>query len=104
FSCRRRHTRSTRACSSDVCSSDLSVGPAARPPGPADIKFLQLPSLHALANHVYYYQIQDAEAHISMSFAIFSDSACNLPRAQLEDRKSVESGKKGDHVGHGASV
>src|SRR5438105_7913448 len=34
FSSRRRHTRSTRDWSSDVCSSDLSTGPAATSPLP----------------------------------------------------------------------
>src|SRR5438105_13423595 len=32
FSSRRRHTRSTRDWSSDVCSSDLPRSPSSRPP------------------------------------------------------------------------
>src|SRR5207247_7750087 len=38
FSSRRRHTRSTRDWSSDVCSSDLTEGPAPKAPAlPGDL-------------------------------------------------------------------
>src|SRR5206468_8077149 len=89
FSSRRRHTRSDRDWSSDVCSSDLVDGPAG-----GELAELQR-AVHRLADGLAAESRARAEAFDTLSLRIDRlAAALEKPSARIgQDRKSVVVGK-----------
>src|SRR5699024_12030097 len=91
FSSRRRHTRSKRDWSSDVCSSDLVIQwPAAAaknlPPTAVtgeDMRFFDNAAHAPACEHRHGYVVGDVEGHRG------------VPTTAAQDRKSVVQGKRG---------
>src|SRR5699024_12222462 len=98
---RRRHTRSKRDWSSDVCSSDLVYSGA--DPAHQDLSVALALSQHILEGSGGAWRMQGGG--FAGTIQAFVPAAClGRYRAAMEDRKSVVEGRRGGQGGGGATV